>query len=42
MQNPSAPVVETRQGALTGFTDVDVHVWYGIPYAARPDERRVG
>lgn len=36
MQNPSAPVVETRQGALAGFTDEDVHVWSGIPYAAPP------
>ena len=36
MQNPSAPVVETRQGVLTGFTDNDVHVWCGIPYAAPP------
>jgi para-nitrobenzyl esterase len=32
----SAPVVETRQGALAGFTDDDVHVWSGIPYAAPP------
>ncbi|QLR43111.1 carboxylesterase/lipase family protein [Enterobacter sp. RHBSTW-00994] len=36
MQNPSAPVVATRQGALIGFTDKDVHVWCGIPYAAPP------
>ena len=36
MQTPSAPVVETRYGALAGFTDNDVHAWYGIPYAAPP------
>ncbi len=36
MQNPSAPVVETRQGALSGLTDENVHVWCGIPYAAPP------
>jgi len=36
MQNPSAPVVETRQGALIGFTDDNVHVWCGIPYASPP------
>lgn len=35
MQNPSAPVVETRQGALTGLTDENVHRWCGIPYADR-------
>lgn len=36
MHNPSTPVVETRQGALLGFTDDDVHVWCGIPFAAPP------
>lgn len=36
MENPSAPVVETRQGALIGFTEGDTHVWCGIPYAAPP------
>ena len=36
MQNPSAPVVETRQGALSGLTDENVHLWCGIPYAAPP------
>ena len=36
MQNPSAPVVETRQGALIGSTEGDTHVWCGIPYAAPP------
>lgn len=34
MENPSAPVVETRRGALIGFTEGDTHVWCGIPYAA--------
>ncbi|NQD59910.1 carboxylesterase family protein, partial [Enterobacter sp. CM29] len=36
MENPSAPVVETRQGALIGSTEGDTHVWCGIPYAAPP------
>lgn len=36
MQNPSAPVIETRQGALSGLTDENVHLWCGIPYAAPP------
>lgn len=36
MENPSAPVVETRQGALIGFTEGDTHVWCGIPYVAPP------
>lgn len=36
MENPSAPVVETRRGALIGFTEGDTHVWCGIPYAAPP------
>lgn len=36
MENPSTPVVVTRQGALLGATDDDVHVWCGIPYAAPP------
>lgn len=36
MENPSAPVIETRQGALIGFTEGDTHVWCGIPYAAPP------
>lgn len=36
MENPSTPVVETRQGALIGFTDDDINVWRGIPYAAPP------
>ena len=36
MKNSSAPVAETLQGALTGFTDDNVHVWCGIPYAAPP------
>jgi len=36
MENPAIPVVTTRQGALSGATEDDVHVWYGIPYAAPP------
>src|SRR5690606_13173959 len=36
MQYPSAPVVETRYGALAGFTVNTVQAWYGIPYAAPP------
>lgn len=36
MENSSTPVVNTRQGALIGFIDDDVHVWCGIPYAAPP------
>lgn len=36
MEHSTTPVVTTRQGALSGFTDDDVHVWCGIPYAAPP------
>jgi para-nitrobenzyl esterase len=36
MENSPPPVIETRQGALIGLTDDDVHVWRGIPYAAPP------
>lgn len=36
MEHSSFPVVDTCQGRLVGFTDEDVHVWCGIPYAAPP------
>lgn len=36
MEHSTPPVVTTREGALCGFTDEDIHVWCGIPYAAPP------
>lgn len=36
MENPSAPVAETRHGSLIGLSENGVHVWRGIPYAAPP------
>lgn len=36
MENPRIPFVTTRHGALMGSTEEDIHVWYGIPYAAPP------
>ena len=36
MENPSAPLAETRHGTLIGVTDEDCLVWRGIPYAAPP------
>lgn len=36
MENPSAPIAETRHGTLVGVTDTDCLVWRGIPYAAPP------
>lgn len=35
MQNASTRV-ETLQGSLSGRVDEDIHLWYGIPYAAPP------
>lgn len=36
MENPSAPLAETRNGTLLGVTDTDCLVWRGIAYAAAP------
>lgn len=36
MENPSAPIAETRHGTLLGTLDDDCLSWRGIPYAARP------
>ncbi|MCS2148154.1 carboxylesterase/lipase family protein [Scandinavium manionii] len=36
MNNPSAPLVHTRQGSLLGLTDNNIHIWRGIPFAAPP------
>ena len=34
MQNPSTPLVKTRQGTLSGITEQGIHLWRGIPFAA--------
>ena len=36
MQNPSTPLVKTRQGTLSGTAEENMHIWRGIPYAAPP------
>lgn len=36
MQNPSTPLVKTRQGILSGTSEESIHIWRGIPYAAPP------
>ena len=36
MQNPSTPLVKTRQGTLSGTAEKNMHIWRGIPYAAPP------
>lgn len=36
MQNPSTPLVKTRQGTLSGITEQGIHLWRGIPFAAPP------
>lgn len=36
MQNPSTPLVKTRQGILSGTSEENIHIWRGIPYAAPP------
>ena len=36
MQNPSTPLVKTRQGTLSGTSEENIHIWRGIPYAAPP------
>ncbi|MCU6668165.1 carboxylesterase/lipase family protein [Enterobacteriaceae bacterium H4N4] len=36
MDNPSTPIITTRQGMLLGITDGDVQAWRAIPYAAPP------
>ena len=36
MENPSAPIAETRHGTLLGTLDDDCLTWRGIPYAAPP------
>lgn len=36
MENPSAPIAETRHGTLLGTLDDDCLSWRGIPYAAPP------
>ncbi|WP_396287914.1 hypothetical protein, partial [Klebsiella michiganensis] len=33
MQNPSTPLVKTRQGTLSGTAEENMHIWRGIPYA---------
>ncbi|VTN08659.1 Para-nitrobenzyl esterase [Raoultella terrigena] len=36
MQNPSTPLVKTRQGTLSGIAEQGIHIWRGIPFAAPP------
>ncbi|MBY6256632.1 carboxylesterase/lipase family protein [Phytobacter diazotrophicus] len=36
MENPSAPIAETRHGTLLGTLDDDCLSWRGIPYAVPP------
>nr|WP_318381638.1 carboxylesterase/lipase family protein [uncultured Enterobacter sp.] len=36
MENPCAPVAETRLGTVIGLNEEGVHVWRGLPYAAPP------
>lgn len=36
MENPCAPLAETRQGNVVGVTDGGCHVWRGLPYARPP------
>ncbi len=35
MQNPSTPLVKTRQGTLSGITEQGIHLWRGIPLPRR-------
>lgn len=36
MENPCAPLAQTRQGTVVGVTDAGFHVWRGLPYAEPP------
>lgn len=36
MQTLSTPLVNTRQGTLSGTTEQGIHIWRGIPFAAPP------
>ncbi|SCC07837.1 para-nitrobenzyl esterase [Kosakonia oryzendophytica] len=36
MENPSAPLAQTRQGLVMGRSENACHVWRGIPFAAPP------